>query len=432
MKTIFCIQSVVGSGHHNTYAAMYCEILAELGYRVVLLCNGPKRTLTKTLDEFEKQGRFTPVWGTDKNDRKKTAPPPVHARGFVRRVMSFSWRWVRKFAMRIDIVLPPFRLDHSGPAWPSPEFLSNVEREYAAPDFLFFLYLDEYISRYPDLLCNLQSPWTGLLFNAALVKSETGYYVHKALQTKACIGLCFLYPQYLAHYKKRFPQKQFISLPDVPDSSLSAQEPAFCEKIRTIAAGRSIVMLAGSLAARKGMVSLLRTAALLQGKPYCFVFCGKFSWEAFGECTNEDSLFLRQTLSNPPENCLFYLTYIENEGVFNHVFRIADIVFAVYEGFDLSSGIVGKAAVFRKPILVQSGGVMEKLVMSGPFGEAVLAGDPQAIAMGLERIRNRTTSSYVYDTYASTVSREALRQDLGQFLESAKPNTIMDTLCPPL
>lgn len=51
-KTIYCVQPTMGSGHHNSYANMYCEILLELGYKVVLLTPREREDISPHLRDY--------------------------------------------------------------------------------------------------------------------------------------------------------------------------------------------------------------------------------------------------------------------------------------------------------------------------------------------------------------------------------------------
>jgi hypothetical protein len=424
MKTVYCIQPLVGSGHHDFYADMYCALLLDLGYRVILLTGEKRETYTSSLQACGRKEFFQIIYASNAA-RKQSGRPPAGPVSLPRRVASACWRKIRALSACAGLYLPPLKKRHETGLWPSPEYLTEVMQQTGyIPDFLFILYFDHYINAVPETLLSLPIPWTGLLFAANLL-NQGDYYLHQALASPLCLGLVMLDPRYLSLYASRFTNKYFAVMPDVADKTLSEREPEMCREIRIQAAGRTIVLLSGAMHPRKGIITLLKLARQYPNIPFFFVFCGCLDWNAFVSCSAEDKDLLKKSLAHSQDNCFFHPEYIENEAELNYLFVIADIIFAVYENFDLSSGIVGKAALFGKPILVQKGGLMEQLVNKGPSGEVVKSGNIKALLNGLHVIRSGRRI-YNYETYASEISSEKLRKRLYHFmmtLEQTKQST---------
>jgi len=432
MKTIYCIQPFSASGHHDAYADMYCKLLIELGYRVILIADGNRVNIAQELHAYGKKGLFYFFYRQSETVHEISDTPAKNCsklRRIARICKIYLFNTMRYAFARIKIYIPPRKRRHIQDTLLTQGSIEEIRITTGySPNHVFILYFDYYLHGEQQSLQNVPTPWTGLLFNAKGIK-RGDYYLYKALSLPLCSGIAMFDPRYENIYKKTFPEKNFAIFPDVQNSDLTEYEPDWCGAIKDKAAGRTVVTLPGSLATRKGVITLLKVAYSCTNAPLFFVFCGPLSWDAFADSPAADRELLRAGIDSPPENCYFYLQYIENESERNHLFLISDIIFAVYEDFDLSSGTVGKAAVFGKPVLVQKGGLMERFVSKGPFGEAVQSGDVQAIIAALQHIRSGR-QPYHFAQYAAEISLDRLRECLGSFMRSLEQYKDPYDVCP--
>ncbi|MDE0839740.1 MAG: hypothetical protein OSB41_11905, partial [Kiritimatiellae bacterium] len=75
---------------------------------------------------------------------------------------------------------------------------------------------------------------------------------------------------------------------------------------------------------------------------------------------------------------------IEDETEFNAVVCECDALFAAYEIFAHSSGLVTKAGVFHKPIIVSKGYYMQEVVEKYRLGVAIDQDDSHAVLLALD------------------------------------------------
>jgi len=412
MKTIYCIQTVSLSGHHDSYTDIYCLTLLKLGYRVVLLINNYRSLFNNELNIYKKNNLFY-FYNIDSNNTKLIRK----FNNLFLKIIRKSWNIIRKLFL-FFLFIPPLIKEESEIQWPSQSSIEAIINKTGFhSDLLFFLYLDPYFMGYSSFIHKLQLNWTGLLFNASYLKKKN-YYLYKSISSSSCKGIAMLDPRYLEYYKKIFKKKRFTSLPDVIDTTLSEKIPQCCIDIKEKSANKNIIMLLGSLSGRKGICTLLKIAYNHPNSPYFFAFCGKISWDSFNNCSKADINLLRSCIKTPPDNCYFYLNYFETEAELNHLFLISDIIYSVYEKFDSSSGIIGKAAYFNKPILVQKNGLMESYIQKGPSGESVNPYDVNAIYNKFDIIM-KNKYNYNYNVYSDEISIENLEKKLKYFISAS-------------
>jgi glycosyltransferase involved in cell wall biosynthesis len=153
-------------------------------------------------------------------------------------------------------------------------------------------------------------------------------------------------------------------------------------KIRRFAAGAPIVAALGNLQYTKGVTTLARLALDPANSDLCFVFMGEVYWESF----KHEERALISSLMDRCENAYTHFARVPDEHYFNSAVRLSDVVFAAYLDFPNSSGILTKAAVFRKPIIVSDGYLMAERVRQYQMGEVVPEGDVEATGRAIRGI----------------------------------------------
>jgi len=110
--------------------------------------------------------------------------------------------------------------------------------------------------------------------------------------------------------------------------------------------GCRVLTVVGFLHKRKGILNLIRTAYKKPNK-WAFLFAGPLDLESLNVTELQE---VNEWLQNLPENCVGYLSSLEDSQV-NSIIRQSDIIYLAYEDFFHSSNIQIKASLFKKPII---------------------------------------------------------------------------------
>ena len=137
---------------------------------------------------------------------------------------------------------------------------------------------------------------------------------------------------------------------------------------------------------------------------------GEAHWGAFGP----DEARLRAFYAAPPENVLVNEGYMPSESDYNGVLAAADIMYAVYEGFNSSSNSLTKAAAFRRKILVADGTLMGQRVIASRLGAVAPSGEAPGIVAVLEALAEKPLDDFDFRGYADAHSLDALKAVLAE------------------
>ena len=152
-------------------------------------------------------------------------------------------------------------------------------------------------------------------------------------------------------------------------------------RIKSFAAGRKIVALAGHLQWTKGFEDLTKAARHPALQDTVFVLAGGLNWSEVSE--EKGRHLLSEWQSNP--NIFTHLHSLPEEFM-NAVLSAADVIWAAYRSFPNNSNILTKAALLEKPVLVSDGYLMGRLAKEYDLGEVVPEGDMDAIVAALQRM----------------------------------------------
>jgi glycosyltransferase involved in cell wall biosynthesis len=143
-------------------------------------------------------------------------------------------------------------------------------------------------------------------------------------------------------------KKTVLALPDVADAAAPDQNCELAELIRKKSGGNLVCGIIGVLSKRKGIVTLIEAA---KAKPpgWFFVFAGGFAETDFSSAELDS---IKELVRREPENCIFWFNFLPNEAFFNAVVSACDVLYANYPWYPFSSGIVSKAALFKKTVIV--------------------------------------------------------------------------------
>lgn len=279
------------------------------------------------------------------------------------------------------------------------------------PDLVFNLYMDMYRScsnSWNRFAAINKWPWAGIRFVPAGLPQE-GYYELSSLR-----GMCFLDENICRVYQEAMPDKVFEYLPDITETALPDQPGALAQEIRQHAAGRKIVFLGGSIGAQKNLARWYELIAMANPAKWYFVQVGEVHRATLPP---EDVVALDKVVSCPPENLFMKAEYLPDERAFNDIIRTADVIYAVYRDFRISSNMLGKAAAFEKPILVADNYLMGERVRDYGIGEVAPQGDAGQIHSALLSLGESATPKSNFERYRNDFGPDALEANLSRFIE---------------
>lgn len=218
-------------------------------------------------------------------------------------------------------------------------------------------------------------------FPSRLFLDDLGFF-----RGDACKGALILNEDLCADLQSRLG-KPVLALPDFlvgdtvrPQADRSA-DGGVVGKVRDAADGRRIVLLAGDISPRKGVLAFLELAEACRGTPWCFVVAGHLHRDAFSSEELE-----RIQASASLDNVFLHLDRIESDQEFHALVASADVLYAAYPDFPHSSNQLIQSASHQVPILVADGYVMARRVREFHLGAAVPYGDKAAMLNGLRKL----------------------------------------------
>lgn len=292
------------------------------------------------------------------------------------------------------------------------------------PTLAFNMYMDTYRtaeSEWRAFAAINKLFWAGIRFVPPEAPQEAWYTL------PAWRGMCFLDENACRAHAAVLANKCFGYLPDITETTLPDVPGTLAQEIRQRARGRKIVFLGGSIGGQKNLARWFELIALANSEQWFFVQIGEIHRDTL---TTEDRAALDRIQNAPPENLLLQAEYLPDEPAFNEVIAACDVIFAVYRNFSISSNMLGKAAHFRKPILVSDRYLMGRRVRHYRIGLAVDETDTASILTGLSDIvRQPVFTAESFEAYCSDFSHHVLAKNLEAFLKiCCNDNTCLETL----
>lgn len=289
------------------------------------------------------------------------------------------------------------------------------------PDFFLSMYADLWMTNpayWRPASVHVPLPWGGIRFMPLDNRhaATEGYFRDPMFR-----GLCFLDEDAVACYQSCRPEKIFGFLPDVANAELSLQPSTIAGEIRRRAAGRPIILLCGSVEGRKNARLFCEAARQPGAEDFLFAIVGQLHPATLDR---EERALLDEFAATRDGNTFFHDIYFECEGQMNAVIAAADIIFAVYRDFPISSNMLSKAATFRKPILVSDRFLMGRRVRRYGIGIAVPEEDASAMLAGLFSIPIKSIPVENFERYCADFSASALAAHLDCFLTDCFPKEI--------
>ena len=179
--------------------------------------------------------------------------------------------------------------------------------------------------------------------------------------------------------------RRVVSFPDLTDAAIDKPSP-IASRLKSFASGRPIIANVGFLKRSKGVLILAELALDPANSDLCFAFIGEVPWENYSAQQRE----LIRGLADKRPNVFTHFERIGDEGAFNSCIDACDVLFAAYINFADSSGILTKAAAFRKPVVVSDGFLMAQRVRQFQMGEVIPEGDADSAGRSIRKILSQS------------------------------------------
>jgi glycosyltransferase involved in cell wall biosynthesis len=255
-------------------------------------------------------------------------------------------------------------------------------------------------------------------------QSRSHFYAENNFQLSSCKGILVLQPLYRRFFNLRFKELSCLYLPELIDLEAlkhkdNIQNDELLLTIKAKSQGRKIVAMLGNITPRKNLSLFLESATKLDAEKYFILVLGKLriqqspSLAVEQEKLNSYRCFLSQNSYMDTEY------FIKNEQEFSQLIEISDILFNHYKDYPFSSSIVTKAMAHRKPVIVDKGYLMEKVVNQYNWRVAVEE-NADAIARAIKDIieGNYVVPEASYQSFMADHSPERFKSVLLQACEA--------------
>lgn len=384
-------------GHHPMYFALFVRALLELGCTVAAFCPQPEevRIAIQDLDEATRSRLTLHVL---------TAPSvpesvPIRIRGRLNGLLT------------VGTVVRKLR------SWEA----ANRRRI----DLVFFACIyDAHFTRWPESALLFPYPWSGLYLPTGKFRKlapggswrDLPAYAAKLLRSPRNLKSLCIWDEGIVERMRELCGYPVFRMPDLSDETFEEASPVAME-LKRFAAGAPIVGVLGLLKQGKGVTTLAKVALDPANRDLCFAFVGDVSWQGYNA---EEKALMRRVMDLP--NVFTHLARIPDEKSFNSCVRACDIVFAAYLDFADSSGLLIKAAIAERPLIVSDGYLMAARVRQFQLGEVVPQADIQATSGAIRKLLaagaagNGTRPNW--QGYRDAHSYEHLKATLGKVVES--------------
>jgi glycosyltransferase involved in cell wall biosynthesis len=395
MKKTIAIVDTLWAGHHPTYFKLFCEIAIGCGHKVVALSPA-----VAEMTAWKDQHKYTSAQ-LEILSCGEIAPLDFPIR-FIGSLLTTGKRWL------------------------------NIKRTLRGvmPDLVFFPWLDSYLNvlQFPCFHKTIfPFNWSGIYFHPIYLRVKCANRFRqmirettvKIFKSNRCLGVAVLDEGISSSLQELLGDKPVTVIPDVADNSAPDYDYSVIKEIKAKAKNRKIVLLAGSLEKRKGVLTLLETAAYSPAEGFFFVFAGRLSENTFSE--NELGL-IEQLAASPPENCFFHFQEIPGEAQFNALIAVSDVVFACYDNFPHSSNMLSKAALFKKPIIVSRQYCMGEMVNKYGLGVTTDEGDYQSCLKALVALtEKKIITDICFEKYQADHAMSIFKDKFIDLLSSQPP-----------
>jgi len=179
------------------------------------------------------------------------------------------------------------------------------------------------------------------------------------------------------HLNKTFNTEKFKMLPD-PIQEIESTNEYDIRSEYAIEKQRKIYLHFGALAERKGTIDILDSIAYIENKlqpNICFMFAGKPD-SSIVELLQEK---ITHYQNNSKVQIIYINKFIENKKM-KALFDQCDFVLIPYKNVESSSGLLGHAALSKKPVIGSPQGLLGDLISSYHLGYLIKDNTPKSIA----------------------------------------------------
>ena len=387
------------TGHHPTYLQSLARVLLAEGHLPIILCPYPEE-MASLLDGDERQHTCVANynWPLDKS-------------------IQYS-RWSdRQIALQ--------RLRHLTTTLSKEELKSG--RRF---DIVFLACMDLHVGNFQtrwDLDFHFSWPFSGILFSVRHLHKPVRFGILRkgpfdpdhVLSSRWCVGAGLLDEDMVAPLSRKLPEKLFLNWPDITDET-SAGPTDLSQQVRSLARGRKVIGMLGSIAARKGMLELLATFRQLPADKFFLVVAGTPFPDHFEP---SEWNIVSDFLGNPPNNAWIHLQRVPDGNEFNALVLACDVLWLAYRDFAGSSNMLTKSALFRIPVIVSDGHLMARRVQRYSLGFSVQEGNIPGMVQLLQQpaLSNLSASPTFHlgcQAYAKHHDFEHLRNQFGVVIGS--------------
>ncbi|NDY83462.1 glycosyltransferase family 4 protein [Orrella sp. NBD-18] len=430
-KTIVLYNPLSGKGHFDSWCALFTRSLVVKGWSVCVLTPDASRILSELQDLSEE--RRQQVLILDPQTCLPLSPLAQYLtknklslnlqhylvttlrnrtdvrRGFVDRLHRMVCRKLHGFFLRK--LNPSFKVSPHSPI----DFYDDIQlvRQLMSsqPQIILNMYLDIYSNVQTDwepFYRKVDWHWTGIhidinntlpaIYKSKLKGLKSIFYINEDLDLSKL--------KQIGHIDHHW-------LPDVASTALPDQPTPLTLKATSLAKGRKIIFLGGAIGGTKNIAAWCAVIRLLDPREWFFIQAGVVDRTTL---SINDLTALQDIESNPPENLLTFDHYLKNDSEFNELISISDLIWGIYRDFDRSSNILGKSAMFHKPILVSNKFLMGQRVKEYGIGLAVDENSAKQIAESIAFLISHPVDSKHFDRYSLEHGPEALSDKLDQSL----------------
>jgi hypothetical protein len=445
LKTILLYNPISGTGHFDSWCALFARLLAKKGWRVVIVT--PEAGVIRKLLSASAQADVEKIQILDR-ERKiskrlwldlpwfedligrllaflraagqvPSYPDAVSknqalskldiqsAISFTKRVARFI---ARKGAHTLEyFVTPRLRIDPTNPVVFGRDLVFAQRLIRQNIDVVLNMYVDCYRDElglwikfsqlWPKGCCAIH-----IDINNTLLKRH--YMGNKKVDTVLYINEDFASPHEVTINPTISQEaERFIWIPDVATEVLPEKRSTLIDEVFERARSRSIVFLGGAIGGTKNLSTWYKTLELASAEKWFFLQVGAIDKTTL---SSEDLYELARVEARNPENLLILDRHIEAEAEFNAFVTCCDIVWGIYRNFDRSSNILGKAAVFEKPIVVSDKYLLGQRVRQAEIGIATDEDNPSEILKAMTQLIEQPVPTICYGAYTTKYGSESL------------------------
>lgn len=240
---------------------------------------------------------------------------------------------------------------------------------------VFFAHIDSVLPAVPRWVAKYFMPrqWSGIyimpsyrsLVSFGVIRKRQIFLSEKNLGLLSCKSLLVLDPEYQRFINRIHPWLKCIYLPEsceIPkDFHKIHKESIYVSQIKSLSNGRIVIALLGALTRRKNLLFFLELASKLDPKFFFPVVVGQLYHQEF----SQDEISQIRTLEKKLKSLSFIKLdyYIPSQEEFDCLLAISDIVYLQYKNHPFSSNILARSIKHRKPVIVNPGYLMEKVLV---------------------------------------------------------------------